>query len=299
MTATKEMLMDLPAMICEIGCNHRGDMDTALEMIEQAAQFCKVDVVKFQKRSNRELLTHEEYSGAHPNPGNSYGETYGEHREFLEFDLEQHKNLKAACEEWGVIYSTSVWDVTSAKEIASLGPILIKVPSAINTDLNVMNCLFEEYEGEIHVSLGMTTHEERDKVVEMAVKKNREKDVVLYHCISGYPVDIDQLHLCEITELLKAFGDTVKGIGFSGHHKGIAADIAALALGAEYFERHFTMDRTWKGTDHAASLEPDGLRRLTRDLKAAKTALRHKPTEILDFEQVQRDKLKRGHEASS
>lgn len=295
-TAAKEISMNLPAMICEIGCNHRGDMDTAIEMIKIAAQFCQVDVVKFQKRSNRELLTPEEYSGPHPNPGNSYGATYGEHREFLEFDLDQHKTLKAACEEWGITYSTSVWDVTSAKEIASLSPTLIKVPSAINTDLNVMNCLFGEYDGEIHVSLGMTTHEERDQVVEMAVKQNREKDVILYHCISGYPVDIGELYLCEITELLKTYSSTVKGIGFSGHHKGIAADIAALALGADYFERHFTLDRTWKGTDHAASLEPDGMRRLTRDLKAAKTALQHKPKEILDIEQVQRDKLKRGHE---
>lgn len=80
---------------------------------------------------------------------------------------------------------------------------------------------------------------------------------------------------------------------FSGHHKGIAVDIAAFTLGARWFERHFTLDRTWKGTDHSASLEPDGLRRLRRDLMAAKDALKHKPQEILDIEKVQRDKLKK------
>ena len=289
----EEKMMSKPLVICEIGCNHRGDLDTALDMIRVAAQFCNVDVVKFQKRTNKELLTSEEYNNPHPNPVNSYGNTYGAHREFLEFDLEQHRALKNACEEWGVVYSTSVWDLTSAKEIVSLEPDLIKIPSAINTDLQVMNFLYEEYKGEIHVSLGMTSKKERDLVVELADKKGRAKDLVLYHCISGYPVEVDQLFLLEIQNLTQEFGGKVKGIGFSGHHKGIAADIAALTLGAEYFERHFTLDRSWKGTDHAASLEPDGMRRLTRDLKSVTNALESKPSEILPLEQVQRDKLKK------
>lgn len=290
--------MKKPFIICEIGCNHRGELDTALEMIKVAAQFCDVDAVKFQKRNNRELLSPDEYDSPHPNPANAYGSTYGEHREFLEFDLQQHRALKAACEEWGVIYSTSVWDLTSAKEIVSLSPQFIKIPSATNTDMAVLNYLFEEFSGAIHVSLGMTKRTERDRVVDLAVKRGRERSLVLYHCISGYPVEIDELYLCEITNLIKQYGSTVQGIGFSGHHKGIAADISALTLGAEYFERHFTLDRTWKGTDHAASLEPDGMRRLTRDLRAATMALQFKPTEILEIEQVQRKKLKRFRELS-
>lgn len=299
MDTMKELSMETPVVVCEIGCNHRGELDTALEMIKIASQFCQVDVVKFQKRNNIELLTSEEYGSPHPNPSNSYGATYGEHREFLEFDLEQHKTLMAACAEWGTIYSSSVWDLSSAKEIASLEPRLIKIPSAINTDLRVMSYLYGEYGGQIHVSLGMTTKQEVDTVVEMASKENRLKDLVLYHCISGYPIEISDLYLLEISILKDAYGNDVNGIGFSGHHKGIAADIAALALGAEYFERHFTLDRTLKGTDHAASLEPDGMRRLTRDIKAAKTALAHKPSEILDFEEVQRKKLKRVHDVTA
>ncbi|WP_348657816.1 N-acetylneuraminate synthase family protein [uncultured Thalassospira sp.] len=289
----EEKMMSKPMVICEIGCNHRGDLETALDMIRVAAQFCNVDVVKFQKRTNKELLTDKEYNSPHPNPINSYGSTYGEHREFLEFDLEQHRALKNACDEWGVVYSTSVWDLTSAKEIASLEPELIKIPSAINTDMKVMNYLYDEYKGEIHVSLGMTSKEEMNAVVELAEKKGRAKDLILYHCISGYPVEVDELFLLEIKKLKDEFGGRVKGIGFSGHHKGIAADIAALTLGADYFERHFTLDRSWKGTDHAASLEPDGMRRLTRDLKAVIKALEVKPVEILPLEQVQRDKLKK------
>lgn len=292
----EEKMMSKPMVICEIGCNHRGDLETAIDMIRVAAQFCNVDVVKFQKRTNKELLTDSEYNSPHPNPINSYGSTYGEHREFLEFDLEQHRTLKNACEEWGVVYSTSVWDLTSAKEIVSLEPELIKIPSAINTDMQVMNYLYDNYKGEIHVSLGMTSREEINAVVELAEKKGRTKDLILYHCISGYPVEVDELFLLEIESLKTKFAERVKGIGFSGHHKGIAADIAALTLGADYFERHFTLDRSWKGTDHAASLEPDGMRRLARDLKAVTKALEEKPVEILPLEQVQRDKLKKFRE---
>lgn len=295
----QDMTSGAPIVVCEIGCNHRGDLDTALEMIKIAAQFCNVDAVKFQKRNNRELLTEEEYSGPHPNPQHSFGDSYGAHREFLEFDLSQHCALKTACDEAGVIYSSSVWDLTSAKEIASLEPSFIKVPSAINTDLRVLNYLFTEYRGDIHISLGMTTNKERERVIELADKQGRAKSIVLYHCISGYPVEINDLYLCEIQELKKKYQHSVKAIGFSGHHKGIAADVAALALGAEYFERHFTLDRTWKGTDHAASLEPDGMRRLTRDLKAAKSALKSKPKEVLDVEEAQRAKLKRFYDTQS
>ena len=96
----------------------------------------------------------------------------------------------------------------------------------------------------------------------------------------------------EITRLKETYGKEVKAIGFSGHHLGIAVDIAALALGATYFERHFTLDRTWKGTDHAASLEPQGLQKLARDLRQAHLALQYKDKEILDIEAVQRKKLK-------
>ncbi|MBT4889930.1 MAG: N-acetylneuraminate synthase [Rhodospirillales bacterium] len=282
-----------PVTVCEIGCNHMGDMSNAKEMIKVAAQFCNADVVKFQKRTNRELLSETEFDAPHPNPSNSYGDTYGEHRENLELDLEQHKVLKQTCEEWNVIYSTSVWDVTSAKEIASLSPQLIKIPSAINTNERVLDYLYQNYEGEIHISLGMTTLEEEERVVEMAEQFNRGKDVILYHCTAGYPVEMEELNLREITRLIETFGPRVKSIGFSGHHNGIAADMAALTLGATHFERHFTLNRTWKGTDHAASLEPDGFRRLARDLNNVGKALCPKTDKILPVELVQREKLKR------
>lgn len=282
-----------PVTICEIGCNHKGDMSTAQEMIKIAAEFCGADIVKFQKRNNMELLGEEEYNTSHPVMENSYGTTYGEHRDFLEFSLDQHKQLKDWCEEYGTVYSTSVWDLTSAKEIVSLKPALIKIPSAINTNLKVLDYLYANYEGEIHISLGMSRHSEEEEVVALAQKHGREKDVILYNCISGYPVEIGDLYLLDIRRLIGKFGDVVKTIGFSGHHKGIAADVAALTLGASHFERHFTLDRTWKGTDHAASLEPDGFRRLTRDLKSVSTALKEKTIEFTPDEVIQRKKLKK------
>lgn len=279
-------------IVAEIGCNHKGDMEIAAEMISVVATFCKVDVIKFQKRNNRELLTPEQYNSPHPNPVHSYGATYGEHREFLEFSTDQHKQLMDCCARFKVTYSTSVWDTTSARQMAALGPPMLKVPSASNLHFDMLTVLCNEFGGEIHVSLGMTTREEEEKIVSFFEGKGRAKDLVIYSCTSGYPVAFDDICLMEIVRLKETFGHRVKEIGFSGHHLGIAADIAAIALGATWVERHFTLDRTWKGTDHAASLEPDGLRRLVRDARAVAKAMTYKQTEILEVERVQRQKLK-------
>lgn len=283
----------MPAkIIAEIGCNHKGDFAIAKQLISVAATFADADVVKFQKRNPRELLTPEQYQKPHPNPQHAYGSSYGAHREFLEFSLDQHRELKAYCEQLGITYSSSVWDMTSAREIASLRPAMIKVPSASNLHFEMLGYLSDSYGGEIHVSLGMTARHEEDRIVDFFTRNGRARDVVLYACTSGYPVAFDDLCLLEISRLRQSYGSVVKAIGFSGHHLGIAADIAALTLGAEWIERHFTMDRTWKGTDHSASLEPDGLRRLVRDVRNVAKSLRAKPTEILEVEQEQRAKLK-------
>jgi sialic acid synthase len=284
--------MRVPRVIAEIGCNHKGDIEIAKEMIRVASSFCGADIVKFQKRHPSELLSEDEYYAPHPNPQNSYGETYGAHREFLEFTKEQHKSLMEYCRELGVEYSTSVWDMTSAKEIVELSPSIIKVPSAMNNHFEMMSYLCENFEGELHVSTGMTSRTEIEELVNFFVDRGRNQDVVLFSCTSGYPVDFSEVCLLEISRLRELYGDVVKEIGFSGHHLGIAVDVAAFTLGATTIERHFTLDRTWKGTDHAASLEPDGLRRLVRDLRAVNLALTYKDNEILDIEWTQRDKLK-------
>ncbi|MCF7568963.1 N-acetylneuraminate synthase family protein [Sabulilitoribacter arenilitoris] len=281
-----------PYVIAEIGCNHKGDIEIAKELIKVAKIFCNVDAVKFQKRHNKELLTEEQYNKPHPNPVNSYGNTYGEHREFLEFDVNQHKALKEFCESIDITYSTSVWDLTSAKEITSIHPEFIKIPSACNNNMAMLNWLCENYKGEIHISTGMTTKTEIEDLVNLFKKYSRNKDLVLYNCTSGYPVPFEDVCLLDINLLIDKYKNDVKHIGFSGHHLGIAVDVAAYTLGANIVERHYTLDRTWKGTDHAASLEPMGLRKLSRDLNAVYKALSFKNQDILPIEQVQRNKLK-------
>ncbi|WP_298494607.1 N-acetylneuraminate synthase family protein [uncultured Algibacter sp.] len=281
-----------PYIIAEIGCNHKGDIEIAKELIKVAKIFCNVDAVKFQKRNNKELLTEDQYNKPHPNPINSYGDTYGAHREYLEFNVNQHQELKLYCEEIGITYSTSVWDLTSAKEITSLNPSFIKIPSACNNNIEMLEWLCDNYQGELHISTGMTTKSEIENLVNLFKNKNRNKDLVLYNCTSGYPVPFEDVCLLDINILNDKYSNDVKHIGFSGHHLGIAVDVAAYTLGANIIERHYTIDRTWKGTDHAASLEPMGLRKLSRDVNAVYKALQYKNQDILPIEQVQRDKLK-------
>lgn len=285
-------IYQIPKVIAEIGCNHKGDLTLAKEMIMIAHVYCKADVVKFQKRNNRELLTEAQYNAPHPNPANSYGDTYGEHREYLEFTVEQNLELIEYCDKLGVVYSTSVWDMTSARQIADMKPKLIKIPSAINNHYQMLSWLCDNYEGELHVSVGMTTKKEINDLIEFFIERKRNSDVVLYSCTSGYPVPPEDVSLLEITYLKERYGKVVKGIGFSGHHLGIALDVAAYTLGATWIERHFTLDRTWKGTDHSASLEPEDLKQLIINLNDTYKALDYKKEDVLGIEKVQRLKLK-------
>ncbi|MFV0563577.1 N-acetylneuraminate synthase family protein [Malaciobacter mytili] len=281
-----------PKIIAEIGCNHMGQFEIAKELID-LAKTSGAKYVKFQKRNNKELLTKEQYDAPHPVAENSYGKTYGEHREFLEFTKDQHKQLKEYCDSIDMIYSTSVWDVTSAKEMASFEPEFLKVPSACNNNFEMLKVLRDEYKGQIQLSIGMTTKEEVEEIVKFFEETNQAKSrLLIYSCTSGYPVPAKDVSLLEINWLYENYGSRVSQIGFSGHHLGIALDIAAYTLGARWIERHFTKDKTWKGTDHAASLEPSELKELVVALSDTYEALTFKKDEILQIEQVQRDKLK-------
>ena len=207
--------MNKVKIIAEIGCNHKGDIQIAKDLIK-SAKLCGADIAKFQKRTPKELLTPEQYNAPHPNPANSYGATYGEHREFLEFNADQHKELKDYCDDIGIEYSTSVWDITSAKAIVPLNPHLIKIPSAVNNNERLLKWLCENYGGEIHVSLGMTTRKEEDRLIRLFEDEGRAKDVVVYSCTSGYPVAFEDICLLEINRIRAAYESKVKGIGFSG-----------------------------------------------------------------------------------
>jgi N-acetylneuraminate synthase len=290
--------LTVPQFIAEIGCNHKGSFEIAKQMIV-VAKTCGADVAKFQKRTPRELLTPEQYDAPYDNP-NSYGRTYGEHREALELDAEAHRRLKDYAEEHDIEYTTSVWDLTSARDIVPLRPRMIKIPSACNNHIQLLEYLRDEYAGEVHISTGMSTDEEIDRAV--AVYAACPERVILYHCVSGYPIAFNDICLLEIKRLQQKYADTgrVRAIGFSGHHNGIAMDLLATVLGVAVIERHFTLDRTWKGSDHAASLEPQGFSKLVRDIQRATQAWAFKPDELLPVEIAQREKLKyRTSEATS
>lgn len=274
-----------PNIVAELCCNHQGSIDIAKRMIKVAAE-SKVTVIKLQKRNNKEFLTTEQYNTPHPNKMHSFGEPYGHHREFLEFTIDQHKELKFYAETLGLKYSCSSFDISSAKLLISLNLDYIKVPSACNNNNQMLKVLRDEYKGDVHISFGMTNHNEQEFIVNLFEEKNQSHRLVLYACTSGYPVSFENVCLLEIKRLQEKFGNRVKNIGFSGHHHGIAVDIAAYTLGANWFERHFTLDRTWKGTDQVFSLEPTGIRKLSRDLRATKLALTYKKTEILDIEKT-------------
>jgi sialic acid synthase len=280
-------------IIAEIGCNHKGNLEIAKEMSKIAIIECGIDIVKFQKRTPKELLTGDEYNKPHPNPENSYGKTYGEHREFLEFDILQHGELKSYIEQLGGIYSCSVWDLTSARQIVSLNPKMLKIPSACNTDFVLLDYIAKHFEGEIHLSLGMTKISEEVEIIKFFEKHNRLKDIVLYSCVSNYPVTYNELCLLDVILKKRNYKNRVKAIGFSGHHTDINADIVAMTLGAEYIERHFTLDKNWKGTDHKASLIPEEIKQLRDNLVEIEKAMKYKDKDILDCEAKQREKLKR------
>lgn len=282
--------LQVPILIAEIGCNHKGLVDICRQMIV-VAKTCGADVVKLQKRCPRELLTKEQYDAPYDNP-HSYGATYGEHRERLEFTVETHRLLKAYAEDHGIEYMSSVWDITSAREIASLAPRFVKVPSACNNNFEMLEYLRDEYQGEIHVSAGMTTPEELDQAVDIYQKCPHR--LVIYACTSGYPVPSEDVCLLEIVRLRDQYQKPgrVKSIAFSGHHNGIAIDIGAAVLGVSHIERHFTLDRTWRGSDHAASLEPTGLGKVSRDIRNVAAAWAYKSRPVLPIEEAQRTKLK-------
>jgi sialic acid synthase len=272
-------------IVAEIGCNHQGNFDHAISMI-LAAKNSGANYIKLQKRNNKECLPHHMKNVPHPNPCHSFGKTYFLHRESLELTLSQHKEISVFCNKQNIGYACSVWDLTSAADIISLQPDYIKIPSAQNTNFDLLSFVYNNFTRDVHISLGMTTAEERHKIFSV-IDKYKDRTVV-YWTTSEYPVPFNRIYLKELLKLKNSF----PRVGFSGHHLGIAIDIAAYALGIEFLERHFTLDRTWKGSDHAASLEPSGMQKLVRDILATEQALAYKDVEMTDVEKEARHKLK-------
>jgi len=275
-----------PCKVIAEGCaNHQGDLKLAKEMT-QMANVCGADYIKWQKRNPIESVPPEWHKKAHPQPEFSYGSTYLEHREALEFSVDQHAELLKFAKMVGIGCAISVWDITSCKQMLELDYDFLKIPSAANLNFDLMNFLVHNYKKDIHLSLGMITKSERNKIVDYVSRYPHR--FIIYHTTTEYPCPFSRAFLLQIPELLQK----VPRVGFSSHAKGIAIENAAVALGASWIEKHYTNDRTIRSGDAANSLEPEGLRKLVRDLKATYQALQYKPDDMTEVEKEQSDKLR-------
>jgi N-acetylneuraminate synthase/sialic acid synthase len=233
----------------------------------KAAKECGADAVKLQKRNNRELFTKAGYEKPYDNP-NSYGETYGDHREFLEFGGIEYKELMDYADEIGVTFFSTAFDFSSADFLAKLDMPAFKIASGDLKNIPLLTHI-AEFQKPMILSTGGGTMDDVNRAYDAVMPINQQLSIL--QCTAGYPADFDQLNLSVITTFRERFPNTV--IGLSSHDNGIAMAVAAYMLGARVVEKHFTLNHTWKGTDHAFSLEPIGFRKMVRDLERLKVAI--------------------------
>lgn len=253
-------------VIAEIGHNHQGSVEKCRELF-LAAKNAGVQAVKLQKRDNKTLFTKAAYDKPYDNP-NSYGETYGAHREFLEFGLPEYQELKAYAGELGLDFFATAFDIPSADFLAALDLPAFKFASG---DIRTIPLLKHaaRFGRPMILSTGGASLDDIRRAYDAVVPIN--PNLCIMQCTGGYPPAWDELNLMVIDTLRREFPEIV--IGFSSHDSGIAMAIAGYMLGARVIEKHFTLNRAQKGTDHAFSLEPQGMTKMVRDLRRLKLAL--------------------------
>jgi N-acetylneuraminate synthase/sialic acid synthase len=253
-------------VIAEVGHNHQGSLKTAKEMF-RAAKDCGADAVKLQKRDNISLYTKELYNKAYDHE-NSFGLTYGEHREALEFGREQYIELKSFAKEIGITFFATAFDFKSADFLADLDMPAFKVASGDLTNVPLLKHI-AGFNKPMIVSTGGATMRDVENAYESIMVIN--KQLCIMQCTSGYPAAFEELNLKVISTYRERFPDIV--IGLSSHDSGIAMAIVGYVMGARIIEKHFTLNRSMKGTDHSFSLERPGMQRLVRDLRRARVAI--------------------------
>ena len=268
-------------VIAEIGINHNGDLALAKKLIAAAAT-ASCDAVKFQKRTVDVVYTKDELAKPRPNP---FGETNGDLKRGLELGRDAYQEIDECCRMHGLQWTASCWDEGSVDFMEAFQPPFYKIASASLTDDGLLK-RHKATGRPIVLSTGMSTVEEIDHAVEILGKDN----LVILHCTSTYPSATSELNLRCIETYRKRYGVPV---GYSGHETGLATTIAAVSLGACVVERHITMDRAMWGSDQAASVEPHGISRLVRDIRAIEGALGDGVKRVYDSEVAVMKKLRR------
>jgi N-acetylneuraminate synthase len=248
-------------IVAEIGINHNGSVEIAKKLID-AASLAGCDAVKFQKRTLDVVYTPEELAKPRENP---FGATNGDLKRGLEFGEKEYKEIDAYCRDKNILWFASCWDEGSVDFMERFDPPCYKIASASLTDDNLLRH-HRRYGRPIIVSTGMSTQEEIDHAVEVLGRDN----LILLHCTSTYPSQVEELNLSAIRAMRESYGVPV---GYSGHEVGLAPSIGAAALGACMIERHITLDRAMWGSDQAASVEWQGFWRLVKDIKALEKAM--------------------------
>ena len=253
-------------VIAEIGHNHQGSVEQAKAMFDRAKE-CGAHAVKTQKRDNRSLYTEDFFNKPYDNE-NSFGPTYGLHREALEFDRAQYEELRDYAKHIGITFFATAFDHPSADFLADLDMPAYKIASADLQNLPLLRHVAEIGKPMI-VSSGGATLEDVRRAVDTILPVNDQ--LGLLQCTAEYPANWDELDL----KVIQTYRDMFSGVvvGLSSHDNGIAMPVAAYVLGGRVVEKHFTLDRAMKGTDHRFSLEPQGLRKLVRDLRRTRLAL--------------------------
>lgn len=253
-------------VIAEIGHNHQGSVEQCKKLFK-AAKAAGADAVKLQKRNNRALFTKEMYDSPY-NSENAYAPTYGAHREFLEFGHDEYLELKKYAKELGITFFSTAFDFPSADFLEEIDLPAYKIASGDITNTPLLKYI-AKFGKPMIISTGGASPEEVRRAYDAVMPINTQ--ICIMQCTSGYPPTFEELNLRVIQSYREAFPDIV--IGFSAHDSGIAMGLAGFVLGARMVEKHFTLNRALKGTDHAFSLEPHGLEKMVRDLRRARIAL--------------------------
>jgi len=255
-----------PFVIAEIGHNHQGKIEKALELIDSAAA-SGASAAKFQKRDNRSLFTPELYNQAY-NSENAFGKTYGEHREALEFGFDEYKICISEANRIGITFFATAFDIKSADFLHKLEMPAFKIASG-----DLQNLPLLKYVAEFKKPMIISTGGANFQMIHNAVETIRSvhNEFAILQCTASYPAKYEQLNLKVITRLKELYPENI--IGYSGHDNGIAMAVVAYTLGARIIEKHFTLNRTLKGTDHVFSLEPQGMNKMVRDLNRAVLAI--------------------------